>query len=223
MSRTALALRQCWIHELLFSFNVAWIAVWYERIRPQPIWYNYGRQTLYRYWHAISSESETVFEQVIWSVALAATLFLFLRLLAKFHTPGSCFRAIAGATSIAGFPFLALGFPILFSDPLRIKSCALWLLLETVGVLVCGALYFMGRWPLRTAPSMGLLVLHFSLWAWMTGSWADPLLEIHTYGLKSFGIWVSAMFYFGFPVIGFLSSIAWGLYVRSSQILSVRA
>jgi len=64
------------IQEALFSLNLAWILVWYERVRSK------RRSSLahYLYTHIRFIEPQTVMEQVCWSVIVGASIFLLLRL-----------------------------------------------------------------------------------------------------------------------------------------------
>jgi hypothetical protein len=62
-----------------------------------------------------------------------------------------------------------------------------------------------------------LLVLHFGFWAWLTGCYMRPSLEInllHT-GILSFFFW--SIYMWAFPLFGFLASLAWGLSVKNSS------
>jgi hypothetical protein len=205
------------IHEFLCSFLVAWLAVWYRDSSPHPIWEGispWAQTWVQNFWRNVSPEPEVVLGQVVVSSILGAVLFFLSRIYTRFRLPGSLALAVTGAISFVGFPLFALQFPIYFFYPFRIESWAPWLALETVGLLICGVLYWIEKWPCGVGPSMALLILHFGLWAWVTGMWPNPLREIHSSATRMSGVWISMLFYSGFPALGLLSTVTWWLSVR---------
>src|SRR6185437_5042762 len=84
-----------------------------------------------------------------------------------------------------------------------------------IGVAIfCAVLYLSQKWPLTTIPTISLLVVHFGLWAWVSGMWIDPMVEIHFYRENIVAGVISTTCHFGPPVLGLLASLSWGKYVR---------
>jgi hypothetical protein len=205
-----------WIHEFLFSLNLGWIAVWHERMsRSTPL---YPLPVVrYLYWHTHFVEPQTVIEQVCWSIIVGVSVFALFRLLSRLWLTEALMRTVAGAVALAGFPFFALTDRFAHLAPLRIEAYAFFLVFETLVVLLCAIFYYLRKWPLPAGPSVILLFLHFSLWAWATGSWVNPLQEVRGYGFGGVGIWISTLFHFGFPLMGFLSSLTWARYLNCGR------
>lgn len=219
-----LAMRGPWdrAHKLVFSFLVAWLAVWHEHLTPRPIW---GATSAWvrNYWSRISPEPVIVLEQVVWSAVLGSVLFLVVHLYAMFRPRRRSFvGALTGVASICGFSFFALLFPMSFFYPFRVESWTFWLALEIAALLICGTLYWIGKWPCSTGPTVGLLVLHFGLWAWVTGTWSNPIREGQSSTMKVAGILISTLFFFGCPVLSFLSTVTWGLSLQSPARSSIQ-
>jgi hypothetical protein len=206
------------IYEALLSLNVAWLMIWYfgQRGSLEPL--SHYLINLYR--HSQITEPQIVLEQVAWSLVLATLIFLAFRIVAHVSESTVLLLTLAGAIALIGFPLLDLCFPDLFFQSLanqgRFTVQTLWLVLEMLLTLTCGLLYYLQRWPIPTGPSILFLALHFALWGWITGNYVGLRTEIQHYGFGSFAFVVSTMFYFGFPVLGFLSSLGWAAYVRES-------
>ncbi len=186
-----------WTHELLFSMNCAWMMVWVNRQRERPWIFPWTEQVpfllrWYRHIHLI--EPTSVLEQVVWSILAGVVIWIVLRLLARFILTRIVLRDFAGPFALAGFPFFALCFSGAFFNPPRISTHGTLLLLETVAVLICGILYSLRKWPLPVPLNIFFLFLHFGLWAWVTGNYIDPSLQIRSYGLWSIGIWISTLY-----------------------------
>jgi hypothetical protein len=200
------------IQEVLVSLNLAWILVWHERTRSK----RDSSLAHYLHTHIRLIEPPTVMEQVCWSVIVGASIFLLLWLLSHFRITQVLIRTLGGAVSIAGFPLYVVTFPFLFSHLSTVEAYAPIFLFETLVALLCGALYYLRKWPLPEVVSLGLPFLHFVLWAWLSGCWVNPMWEVRNYGIGGLGIWISTAFYLGFPVLGFLSTLSWALYDRSA-------
>jgi hypothetical protein len=147
-------------------------------------------------------------------------IFVLVRLISRFRLTGALMRTVAGALALAGFPIFALTDRFAHLDPLRIDAYAPFLAFETLVVLLCATLYYLGKWHLPAGLSVALLFLHFTLWAWVTETWVSPIREIRGYGLASLGIWISTLFHFGFPLLGFLSSLTWARYLKCGRVHS---
>lgn len=160
-------------------------------------------------------------EQVIWSIIFGIVIFSGLRLLRRPSEPKMVFDIITGLMAVGGFPLLTVYlYPssVIYDARMtdwRHPHLVLTSLIVEIGfALTCMVFYYIRRWPLGGFQSVALLVIHFGFWAWVTGNWANPILEMHLYRVISLGMWISILFYFGFPVIGLFASIAWGTYVR---------
>ncbi len=203
-----------WIAYLL-SLNIAWIVIWHARVSSHAL-FSWIQAPLYL--EGLSrrlriSEPPTVLEQLVWSLGLSVVV-LALLLLPKLFLPlrNPVYFAV-GVFAVAGFPLLALCFPDDLFYPTRIRSYSLLLFVETAAVLILGLLYYFRKWSVPWAPSTALLISHFGIWSWVTGSWVSPLQEIGVYGLLSSGIWISMAFHWGLPLLGFFSSFAAGRYI----------
>lgn len=209
------------IHEFLFTLLIAWLSVWRQNMTSRPIWIITSPWTsrwtrwVHSYWLTVSPEPVVVIEQVVWSGVVGTGLFLLLSVYRRFRPLGSYARAITGVVSIVGFPLFALLFPRYF--PFGSESRSFLLLLETVGVLICSVLYWFEKWPCGISPTVVLLFLHFSLWAWVTGMWPSPLQEMRSPSTKISGVLISTLFFCGFPLLSFLSAVTWGLSRRAPE------
>ena len=208
------------LHEFVFSFLLAWLAMWHENLTARPIWRitpPWIETPMHGYWRGVSPEPAGVLDQVIWSCILGTVVFLLFRIYSKFRPREFFSWAVTGVVSIAGFPFFALLFPVSFFYRARIESLSFWLVLETVSVLICGTLYWIEKWPIGRAPNIALLVLHVGLWAWVTGAWPNPLQEIESSATKMSGVLISTLFFSGLPALSFLSTLTWGLCISGRE------
>lgn len=199
------------IQAALFSLNLAWIIVWFERTLSK-------RQFLfahYLYTHLRFVEPQTVIEQVCWSLIIGIFIFVLVWLLSHFGRVERLMLNLGAGISIAGFPMLAVTFPLLFFHFVRIEAYTAVLVFEMLLALLFSCLYRLRKWPVPQPVSLILLLFHFGLWAWVSGCWVSPIQEVRVYGIGSLGIWISTAFYFGFPVLGFSSTLSWALYSRS--------
>jgi len=202
-------------HELTFSLNLAWIVVWGPRITHKILVHRPLVRTL---------EPPTILDQTEWSLFLAAIIFVAVLLLDRFSLVRLSLRTLAGICALAGFPFLALHTPSYFFQTLayedRFAIGRGWAFCEVAIVLICALLYYVRRWPVPNAVGVLLLILHFGFWSWLTGTHRNPILEARAYGSLTLGFWFSAVFFWGFPVLGFLASLVWGLYVKPPEVVS---
>lgn len=207
-----------WRTICLFSLNLAWAAVWHERVRSHAI---FSSVRIAQYMQELSTrlrmeEPTTVLEQVMWSAALSVLVFIAVSLLTRLLHQNFVYGFV-GFFAIGGFPVLALCFPSDFFYPTRITSYAYWLILETAAGLLCGLFYYLRKMPVQPALGILFLLLHFSLWSWVTGNYVNPFREVRAYSLWSLAIWISATFYLGFPVLGFLTSFVSGVLYRPAM------
>ena len=218
----------------LFSLNLAWMSTWYlldwtSICRVLPL---RGDVDEVFHWHFWMPEPGFVLRQVVYSFALCIPFALVLFLLARVSLAGAYLRVIAGAFAITGFPFYALCVGGPFSGRFILyPGYELELTFEAVAVLVCAVLYYLRRWPVPTAASLLLLLLHFNLWAWLTGNHVGPFALIGAFpawfkmsalqiGLR---VCIIMMYHNGFPVIGFLSTLGSSLDLKLSSDRASRA
>jgi len=225
-----------WVQLFLFSLNLAWIAVWYELYRKLGFflgfWLDADWPVRYLGWRVPlwMPESPWVLHQVVLSFIFCIPVLLGFLFLARLSAANVLLRAFAGAFAIAAYPLFALSFPEFFACRSGIKGNETLLSIETVLVLVWGVLYYLRKCSLSWAVAVPLLLSHFSLWAWKAGDYTSILRIIDAYPhgfihnphywsgwlviLEGFGISVSMLFYYGFPVIGFLSALSSGWYLK---------
>jgi hypothetical protein len=188
--------------------------------------------------HFWMPEPGWVTRQVVYSFVLCIPFSLVLFLLARLCPVDWYLRAIAGAFAITAFPFHAF-----YSDqfahyseyvelPLAFGVMVfLALALEPVALLVCAVLCYVRRWRIPIALSALALLLHFSLWAWVTGNYAGPFALVGRFGpwitLSTLQIGlrvcIMMMYHNGFPAIGFLSALSSGLDLKLSSGRAPRA
>lgn len=219
----------------LSSLNVAWITVWYEGGHSQGhVLFSWRHVALYLQqlsWRLRLVEPATVLEQVVWSITLSVPIFTFLLLLTHLRPFRHSICILATLFAIAGFPIYALCFPFdfpfhLYPPPLAdfssppliiVASNRFWLSMEVAATLFGGILYCLRKWKVSLVATVLLLFLHFSLWAWLTHGYVTPRWEIRAYGSWSWAALISTAFYFGFPVLGLLSTLSAGVYLWDSN------
>ena len=215
---------------LLLSLNFSWITVWIARVGNKELGGHFVgpyisalTQRMYRSFP--TAEGKTVMEQILASVGLAVLVFLLLYLFKAFRAMRGFLASIGGAVALAGFPVVALCFPLYFLQSVayerRFEIGSGWLVLEAALVLICGVVYYFQRWPFRSLTSIGLLLVHFGFWSWLTGTHVNLLNEARRYHSVGPAFWVSICFYWGFPALGFLASLAWAFFLRTATLTSL--
>jgi hypothetical protein len=215
-----------WIHECMFSLNLAWTIVWIERSGTQYMGGRVLANCFTRVFHNASPHLATIggftiLEQMVWSLVLGIIIFASLRMLSRSAFSNALLCTVAGSVAIAGLPVMALAG---FIDPAhRLGVYNFGLSLEVIGVLIVAALYYVRR-PSISSLLMGIiLLLHFCLWAWLTSKFVNVRAFISTLrGSAYYHSWlwtlgllfISTIFNFGFVVLGFVSSMTWARYVR---------
>jgi len=143
---------------------------------------------------------------LLWATSMA-TLFLCLHMLARLSFSDVFLQTFVGITVVAGFPLtvLYISFPgylhMLSSFPralLYAYAPHRWLGVEVMAALVCIFLYVFVKWPTKTLWGLLLLGFHFAIWTWFVFIGGERSLIV-------------------FPALGFLASLAWGLYVRQAE------
>jgi len=219
-----------WTHEYMFSLNLVWIIVWYERVRTK----NLGGRVLAGYVGALVRGAyqlsspiggHTILEQLVWSFALATIAFLLLRLLSPSALTNFALRTIAGAAAIAAFPiatlFFGLTYPTRCAGTLKIE-----LAVELIVALICGTFFYLRKGLISGPLMIVILILHFAMWAWVTSSYFNFLefgdlrnSEYYHPWARTLGVLtLGAVFHFGLPVLGLLASVVWSRYVRRSSV-----
>jgi hypothetical protein len=148
----------------------------------------------------------------LWTVS-ALCIFLLLRLFARFSLTEKCLRIIGGIVAVAGFPLAFVYARRNYSLPL----------VEVAVALVCIYLYLYRNWPGKPYWAVLLLALHCAFWSW--SAWAmrhypplgDPAalagFPLPWPGFKLTHATTEAPELI-YPWLGFLATLAWGIYVR---------
>ena len=214
---------------ILFSLNLAWMTIWYLVGHTS---LGLSDVNTVFHWHFGMPEPGWVARQVVYSFVLCMPFSLVFFLLARVSRAGRHLGAIGGAFAITAFPFHALYTGEFVFNPkyldvqlaLRVMVFVI-LVLEPVALLVCAVLYYVRRWAVPIALNAVVLLLHFSLWAWVSGNYAGPLALIRIFapwprapalqiGLR---VCIMMIFHNGFPAIGFLSALSSGLDIKLSS------
>lgn len=222
-----------WTHEGIFSLNVAWGVVWVERVNAKHLGgpivaSSFARLFQMPILYLASIGGRPVVEQIVWSLALALIVFVSLRGLSRFAVTEVVLKTIAGVSAIVIFPmamWLPAG-PAYQIAPYHIAPT------EVVVVLFCGAVYYLRKLPISDPLMLAILLVHFITWAWITGRYEDIPYCINTFWNSApyyhscgwaFGLCsVSAIFMFGFPVIGLLAGVTWMRYVRDLPVSVIK-
>jgi len=207
-----------WAHTFFFSSNIAWMVIWIERANNRATHFLVFSSWVQEFYLRSGLQGPVaVLVQVLWSIILAILIFVLVHLLSRLRMTRILLSTLGGFIALAGFPLIALCFPTTFFQTLaferRFPLQTPWLLIELTLVTAGGILFYL-RKP-RVIPAIGIfiLILHFGFWSWLTGTHPNPLALAQNYGFIRLSFWISLVFYWGFPVIGLLSSLAWGLYV----------
>jgi hypothetical protein len=216
-----------WALELLLSLNLAWLTIWVERVRSKALGGRYADSLirgLYRTLRVDVNEGPTVLDQIVWGLFLAAVCFLILRLLSHFAATRDALRRLGGALAIAAFPAATLLSPLGFLDPNRLTGAyRVGLALEVGIISICAFMYYLQK-PWMSVRLMTVLIfVHFAFWAAVTEGNTDLPSYIRmaqnapSNGHPWLSLWFSMSFHFGAPLIGFLTSVIWTRYVKSSR------
>jgi hypothetical protein len=207
------------LHEFLVAMNIAWAFEWYDRQKGHPgifPWVEFSPFLRRLYGYLRIDEPGPVLEQVIWSLLLGSSIFILLRLIARFSFTSLFLRSVGGGVALTGFPVFYLTLNITSFYGLGGGTRWPWNWLEILIVLICGTLFYFRKLPFANWFSVLLLVLHFAFWAKASGNYITAtFLKTHRFWSSAF--WIVALFYCGFPLIVFLSSLVWGSYVRVSE------
>jgi hypothetical protein len=213
-----------WTHEYMFSLNLAWAIVWIEGVNTKymggPVVAAYFCRFFRKTIPFLAERDSIVFwELVVWSFMLSVAFFASLRMLSPFAVTDVALRTASGAAAIAMFP-LAMWIPAGPAYQIAPYHIAL---LEVIVVLTCGVLYYLRKSPLSTMLMLIVLLVHFTIWAWLRGSYFDVFACIsdyrsntyyHSWGRTLSVCSLKMLYTFGFPVIGLLASMTWVRYVR---------
>ncbi|MGB7624836.1 MAG: hypothetical protein WBN92_21015 [Terriglobia bacterium] len=162
----------------------------------------------------------------LWAVS-AAVLFLCLRSLAGFSFTRLFLRIFAGIVALIGFP-LALWYVTFRTDlpvsgfPRALLNASYyyvphWFVAELAATLVGAFFYVFRKWPAKTGWAVALLILHFGIWACLVllyvGAGSGNILLWPGYSWTPLTRAYPSLIY---PLLGFVASLAWGVYVRQS-------
>jgi hypothetical protein len=148
------------------------------------------------------------------SLFLAAAFFLLFRVLSHFSHLRSTLSIVAGAASLATYPLACLWYRWLWHQVSPGK--ALLLLVETIAVLLASVVYLERKWPIARVAGILVVAAHFALWAWLSERFGMLLSIARSYGLSSSPLWILMFNAILLPMLGFISTLAWAMYVRSA-------
>lgn len=135
------------------------------------------------------------------AVSLAVVIFLVIGLSSKIRFIDQLFRLTAGIISLTALSvaWLIVANVLGITAPLPNPPRAL-LSVELCAVVLCAVAYLNDKWPIPAWITVVLLGLHFGYWNWIVSGgsyfWRDPFRLI-------------------FPLIGFLATLLWGMYVKT--------
>jgi len=183
----------CWLHDSLFSLNVALLILPVALIRMKSPILMRGRDIvdfLYRYWPfwipanlKNSEPNRQYFAALV--LVIGIVIFLLLRATARFSSTSRFLQLFALAVALAGLPLVR---HVLQNVP--------WpLFLELSAILLCATLIVTDRWNLPPAIAILALALHFGLWSW--------------------GIYPNMWLGWAYPILGFASATVSGISIRS--------
>jgi hypothetical protein len=209
--KTYLKVPLVWCGAFLLSLNIAWVLIWSGRQRQIPMFYSVlGRPlspyllNFYRYIRI--NESQTVLEQIAWSFVLALPI-VFLVLPIRLTVGKSLLDRVGLVFAFIIFPVAALRSPGSFFRGLRVEGLGPWLFVEVAFILAYVLLSFSRKWHIWSRIGLILLALHFILWSWATGSYINAFSHPLGYNFWSLNYWISSIFYFGFPILGFTCAL----------------
>jgi len=157
-------------------------------------------------------------------MASAAVVFLIVWLLSRFSFVRIFLRVFAGIVAVVGFP-IANGYASFraYLDTLGSLPQAFlyayaphrWLGVEVLASLVGIFLYVFVKWPKKAMWGLLLLFLHFALWSWLVllGAGSGNILLWPGYSWTRLTRENPSLIY---PLLGVLTSLVWGLYLRKS-------
>jgi len=185
-----------WPHEFLFSMNLATVVVWASEERLPSVLLNVLGNAVERYLIPVlrklsftgNSRPAGYLFYFAMCLLLGLSIFLVLRLLAYLSVLRSPVLVLVGALNVASFPISYLYLHSLWGIS---ATQTLWLSVEMVIFAVLAVVYRYQEQRIPPVPGILLLATHFGVWAWVSGG-------------------------FLFPILGFLSSLTWGLYMRLS-------
>lgn len=160
--------------------------------------------------HSLVADPKLRFAFVFLWAVLALGIFLLLRT-ARRPSARTFLRTGAGIVTVAGFPLIfAYGFH---------NILVLILLVETAAAVICVLIFVDRQWPRSVPWAISLALLHFGFWSWCTwnGHYFSPgwvggvPLFWPGYTLTWLTVEDPVLIY---PWLGFLTTLAWGLYIR---------
>jgi hypothetical protein len=152
------------------------------------------------------NESQTVLEQIAWSFVLALPIVCLL-LSIRFTVGKSLLDRVGLVFALIIFPLAALRSPGSFFRALRVEGLRPWMFVEVALILAYVLLSFSRKWHVWSRIGLILLAFHFILWSWATGSYINAFSHPVGYSFWSLNYWISSIFHFGFPILGFTCSL----------------
>jgi hypothetical protein len=215
-----------WLHQVLCSANVAIIVVSIFSQKGNSTFLGKLGYPVYTYLFPLlrNSYRDSSFERrylfYSMSLLLAAVIFLLVSFLSRFSLLRPFLLVSAGVVSIAAYPLGCLGLRELLGIS---RSATTWLSLETIAVVVAGVLYPYGSRRIPRVLGIFLLAMHFILWICISHSYIGISDLVRSYGLLNRTLWIQLMEAFLLPILSFLSTYTWGVYVRRSTDIPTAA
>ena len=153
------------------------------------------------------------------SIVLAVVLFLLVRIFDRVSALSRFLVLVFGVSSIAAYPVACL-WALWFWRRLS-PTWAVCLVAEILVATACGVVYVSFRQS-NISGRLGafLLVVHFFFWAWASNAVGGALEIARLAGASNLTFWMLSLEALLLPLLGFLSALSWGQFVKSSRTVS---
>jgi hypothetical protein len=215
-----------WLHQVLCSADVAIIVVSICSQKGNSIFLGKLGYPVYTYLFPLlrNSYRDSSFERrylfYSMSLLLGAAIFLLLWFLGRFSLLRPFLLVSAGVVGIAAYPFGCLWLREFLGIS---RSATAWLSLETIALVVAGVLYPYGRRRIPRVLGIFLLAMHFTLWTCVSHSYIGISDLVRSYGFLNRTLWILLTEAFLLPILSFLASYTWGVYVQRSTDIPTEA
>lgn len=146
------------------------------------------------------------FVVLIFALAIASCLWIFLRLISSTHFLDTILGPIAGVFALVAIPLMTVNFwPYSIAREIAYP-------MEILLVLYFAFQYLRGKWSLRVA--ILLVALHFVFWEEVIG---PTFMALYRLPFKAYLFWVPS----GAPIawiLACISALVWALYVRQFRV-----
>lgn len=195
-------------YEFLLSLNIGLATIWLKSVLS-PFFLQVGlkyRMNAYLHLHPHNDIGGFIAFFLL-ATGLALCIFLLLRVFSRTFLAGEIVPSGAGMVSLVALPaswlyvnYALRHLPIPVAPDVYQPSL-FWPLLESAAALVCSMLFLYGKWPISRSGSIIILALHWGFWGWRFFGpffWSRPPM-------------------LAFSVVGFCSTLTWGLYVSHER------